>query len=140
MSVFLCPIFYSDTKLSDRFIFQNKRFIFKNRSINFSFFMYRIDLKKQQNSLMKVVSFRTVFWSLASLFTVNNIYIWPALSFFLNSFKYFFADNGRMTADCIILPTLPTVCFSFHLRKRSIMIIDFNRGAILAKSEILCYY
>ena len=26
--MFLCPIFYSDTKLSDRFIFQNKRFIF----------------------------------------------------------------------------------------------------------------
>ena len=61
LSVFSEPIFYSDTKLSDRFIFQNKRFIFQNQSMNFSFFMYRIDLKKRQNSLMKVVTFRTVF-------------------------------------------------------------------------------
>ena len=26
------PIFYSDTKLPDRFIFKNKRFIFKNQT------------------------------------------------------------------------------------------------------------
>ena len=103
-------------------------------------YLYRIDLKKRQNSLVKVSGFRTVFWSFASLFSINNIHIRTTIAFLLNSFKLLFADNGRMAANCIILPTLSTVCFSFHLRKRSIMTIDFNRGEILAKSEILCYY
>nr|DAH06398.1 MAG TPA: hypothetical protein [Caudoviricetes sp.] len=33
LSVFLEPIFYSDTKLFDRFIFKNKRFIFQNQNL-----------------------------------------------------------------------------------------------------------
>ena len=42
------PIFYSDTKLSDRFIFQNKRFIFKNQSIIFNFYIYKFDFKIEE--------------------------------------------------------------------------------------------
>ena len=46
--MFLCPIFYSDTKLPDRFIFQNKRFIFKNQSIIFNFYIYKFDFKIEE--------------------------------------------------------------------------------------------
>ena len=46
--MFLEPIIYSDTKLSDRLIFQNKRFIFKNQSIIFNFYIYKIDFKIEE--------------------------------------------------------------------------------------------
>ena len=42
------PIFYSDTKLSDRFIFKNKRLIFKNQSIIFNFYTYKFDFKIEE--------------------------------------------------------------------------------------------
>ena len=42
------PIFYSDTKLPDRFIFKNKRFIFQNQSIIFNFYTYKFDFKIEE--------------------------------------------------------------------------------------------
>lgn len=53
--MFLCPIFYSDTKLSDRFIFKNKRFIFQNQSIIFNFYIYKFDFKIEEVIVAKKV-------------------------------------------------------------------------------------